>query len=62
MDKYPFLENINNKTMNFYFDKERSRRAHPGNAVFTVGRDEYLPIPKSESDSSQNLYNQNAGY
>jgi len=53
---------IMGETMNAYFDKERNRRAHLANAVFTVGRDEYLPIPKSQIDLSQNLYKQNAGY
>jgi len=50
------------ETMNAYFDVERTRRAHLANAMFTKGRDEYLPIPKSQIDLSQNLYKQNVGY
>jgi len=50
------------ETMNAYFGKERTRRAHLANAKFTKGRDEYLPIPKGQIDLSQNLYKQNAGY
>jgi len=53
---------IMGETMNEYFKVEKTRRAHLANAVFTVGRDEYLPIPKSQIDLSQNLYDQNAGY
>lgn len=50
------------ETMNEYFDVERTRRTHLANAKFTKGRDEYLPIPKSQIDLSQNLYKQNYGY
>ena len=50
------------ETMNAYFDGERSRRSHLANARFTKGRDEYLPIPKSQIDLSRNLYKQNVGY
>jgi hypothetical protein len=50
------------ETMNTYFSVERTRRAHLANANFTKGRDEYLPIPKSQIDLSQNLYKQNIGY
>jgi hypothetical protein len=53
---------IMGETMNKYFSVEKSRRAHLANAVFTVGRDEYLPIPKSQIDLSQSLYRQNVGY
>ncbi|MEZ4969173.1 MAG: RagB/SusD family nutrient uptake outer membrane protein [Flavobacteriaceae bacterium] len=50
------------ETMNEYFSVEKTRRAHLLNAVFTKGRDEYLPIPKGEIDLSRNLYKQNSGY
>lgn len=53
---------IMGETMNAYFEVEKSRRPHLANARFTVGRDEYLPIPKGQIDLSQNLYRQNHGY
>lgn len=49
-------------TLNAYFSVESTRRAHLANAKFTIGRDEYLPIPKGQIDLSQNLYKQNVGY
>jgi starch-binding outer membrane protein, SusD/RagB family len=48
--------------MNAYLAVEKTRRPHLANATFTKGRDEYLPIPKSQIDLSQNLYKQNHGY
>lgn len=50
------------EVMNGYLAKESTRRAHLANAKFTKERDEYLPIPKSQIDLSQNLYRQNNGY
>ncbi|MEJ7679105.1 MAG: hypothetical protein WKG06_14880 [Segetibacter sp.] len=47
--------------MNAYFDAERTRRAHLANARFTKGRDEYLPIPKSQIDLSQNPISRTMG-
>lgn len=48
--------------MNDYFDFERTVRPYMGEAVFTHGKDEYLPIPSSQIELSHNLYKQNPGY
>jgi len=50
------------ETMNEYFEVERTRRQHLASARFTKGRDEYLPIPKTQIDLSKGLYQQNSGY
>jgi starch-binding outer membrane protein, SusD/RagB family len=50
------------ETLNAYLSKEKTRRSHLNGAVFTPGRDEYLPIPQREINFTKGLYVQNSGY
>ena len=50
------------ETLNAYLAKEKTRRPFLANAVFTKGRDEYLPIPQREIDFTKGLYKQNPKY
>ncbi|MFC0776384.1 RagB/SusD family nutrient uptake outer membrane protein [Terrimonas alba] len=49
-------------TLNAYIAVEKNRRSFLATAVFTAGRDEYLPIPQSEITFTNGLYKQNPGY
>lgn len=49
-------------TLNNYISIEKTRRTFLITAVFTAGRDEYLPIPQSEIIFTNGLYKQNPGY
>ena len=49
-------------TLNAYLTVEKVRRPFLSTAVFTAGRDEYLPIPQSEIIFTNGLYKQNPGY
>jgi len=49
-------------TLNAYIAVEKIRRTFLATAVFTAGRDEYLPIPQSEITFTNGLYKQNPGY
>ncbi len=49
-------------TLNAYINVEKTRRTFLATAVFTPGRDEYLPIPQSEITFTNGLYKQNPGY
>lgn len=49
-------------TLNEYIAVEKTRRTFLATAVFTAGRDEYLPIPQSEITFTNGLYKQNPGY
>lgn len=49
-------------TLNGYIAIEKTRRPFLATAVFTAGRDEYLPIPQSEITFTNGLYKQNPGY
>lgn len=50
------------QTMNAYFNIEKSRVAHLGDARFTAGRDEYFPIPLNQINFSGGIYKQNNGW
>ncbi|OQP56699.1 RagB/SusD family nutrient uptake outer membrane protein [Niastella populi] len=50
------------QVLNDYISAEKSRRTFLATAVFTAGRDEYLPIPQSEITFTKGLYKQNPGY
>ena len=50
------------QTLNSYISVEKTRRPFLATAVFTAGRDEYLPIPQSEITFTNGLYKQNPGY
>jgi hypothetical protein len=50
------------QTLNAYIAVEKTRRPYLATAVFTAGRDEYLPIPQSEITFTNGLYKQNPGY
>ncbi len=50
------------QTLNQYITVEKVRRPFLATAVFTAGRDEYLPIPQSEITFTNGLYKQNPGY
>jgi hypothetical protein len=50
------------QTLNAYIATEKTRRPFLSTAVFTAGRDEYLPIPQSEITFTNGLYKQNPGY
>lgn len=49
-------------TLNGYINVEKTRRTFLSTALFTAGRDEYLPIPQSEITFTNGLYQQNPGY
>ena len=49
-------------TLNAYIAVEKTRRTFLSTAVFTAGRDEYLPVPQSEITFTNGLYKQNPGY
>jgi hypothetical protein len=48
--------------MNTYFAKEKNLRQYLSTANFTVGRDEYMPIPLNQINFSKGLYKQNNGW
>ena len=48
--------------MNAYFAYERTVRPYMGEAKFTHGKDEYLPIPADQIELSHGLYTQNPYY
>jgi hypothetical protein len=48
--------------MNAYFAKEKTLRQYLSTAVFTAGRDEYMPIPINQINFSKGLYKQNHGW
>lgn len=50
------------ETLNAYLTKEKTRHPHLQNAVFTKGRDEYLPIPQDQINLVDGIYQQNPGY
>ena len=47
---------------NTYFAQEKSKYVNIATANFTVGRDEYLPIPQNQITLSNGLLKQNVGY
>lgn len=53
---------IAEETLNAYLQEEKTKRDYLSGAVFTAGRDEYLPIPQREIDFTKGLYIQNPGY
>ena len=50
------------QVLNQYIAVEKIRRPFLTTALFTAGRDEYLPIPQSEITFTNGLYKQNPGY
>jgi hypothetical protein len=50
------------ETLNAYFAKEMTRYSFLSAANFTKGRDEYLPIPQTQIDLVEGLYQQNNGW
>jgi starch-binding outer membrane protein, SusD/RagB family len=48
--------------LNAYLAKEKTRRSYLNGAIFTAGRDEYLPIPQTEINFTKGLYIQNKGF
>jgi hypothetical protein len=48
--------------LNAYFAKEKNLRQYLSTANFTVGRDEYMPIPLNQINFSKGLYKQNNGW
>ncbi len=50
------------QTLNQYIAVEKTRRTFLATALFTAGRDEYLPVPQSEITFTNGLYKQNPGY
>lgn len=53
---------IAEKTLNGYFEKEKTKISYMKDALFTAGRDEYLPVPLAQMNLSKNLYRQNVGW
>ena len=53
---------ILSETMNKYIDVEKERFSWYNEAIFTPGRDEYLPIPQNQMEFSKGNYTQNPGY
>jgi len=50
------------QTIDQYLADEVQRRPYLASALFTAGRDEYLPIPQQQIDLSGGVYHQNPGY
>ncbi|MHA4846435.1 RagB/SusD family nutrient uptake outer membrane protein [Flavitalea antarctica] len=50
------------ETLNGYLAVEKTRRPYLATAVFTKGRDEYLPIPQDQINLVDGLYIQNPKY
>jgi len=50
------------QTLNDYIAVEKTRYNFLAQAVFTKGRDEYLPIPQTEINLVHGLYTQNNGW
>ena len=50
------------QTIDTYLAAEVLRRPYLGPALFTAGRDEYLPIPQVQINLSGGVYQQNPGY
>ncbi len=50
------------QVLNDFISVEKTRYNFLANAVFTKGRDEYLPIPQTEINLTHGLYVQNAGW
>lgn len=50
------------QTIDTYLEVERIRKPYLQEAVFTAGRDEYLPIPQQQINLSGGLYKQLPGY
>ncbi len=50
------------EVMNGYFEQEQQLRPYMGDATFTHGKDEYLPIPSAQIELSHELYQQNPYY
>lgn len=48
--------------LNSYFSTEKARRSYLSSALFSVGKNEYMPIPQSEIDLSKGKLTQNPGY
>jgi hypothetical protein len=48
--------------MNNYFAVEKTKRQYLSTAVFTAGRDEYMPIPLNQINFSKGVYTQNKGW
>ena len=53
---------IAGKVMNDYITIEKTKRSYYKDAKFTVGKDEYFPVPQNQINFSGGLYKQNAGY
>lgn len=53
---------IAKQTIDTYLAVEQTRKAYLADAVFTSGRDEYMPIPQEQINLSGGLYEQNPGY
>lgn len=50
------------QTLDTYLEVERTRKPYLQEALFTAGRDEYLPIPQQQINLSGGLYKQLPGY
>lgn len=53
---------VASQTLNQYLNVEKTRYSFLQGAVFTKGRDEYLPIPQPQIDLTEGIYKQNNGY
>jgi len=50
------------EVLNDYFTIEKVRFEHLKDALFTAGKNEYIPIPQAQIDLTEGLYEQNTGY
>ena len=50
------------QTMNTYYQSEVENVAYLMGSQFTIGKNEYMPIPQTEIDLAPTLYSQNQGY
>ena len=53
---------IADQVMNRFFECEKAQRVYYVNSRFVSGKNEYMPIPRSQYSFSGGLYEQNPGY
>ena len=53
---------IADQVMNRFFECEKAQRVYYVNSRFVPGKNEYMPIPRSQYSFSGGLYEQNPGY
>lgn len=53
---------IADQVMNRFFEREKAQRVYYVNSSFVSGKNEYMPVPRTQYSFSNGLYVQNPGY